>query len=66
MARAFSPEAKARALAMIADINAAMRARIESLDWMSAPTKQRALHKLDAMALKIGYPNEWKDLSPGS
>ena len=61
VARAFTPEAKARALQMIADINVAMRARIERVDWMSAPTKQRALHKLDAMAVKIGYPNGWKD-----
>ena len=60
VARAFTPEAKARALQMIADIKAAMRARIERLDWMSAPTKQRALQKLDAMALKIGYPDQWK------
>ena len=58
--RAFSPEAKARALAMIDDIKAALRARIEKLDWMSAPTKQRALKKLDAMAVKMGYPDRWK------
>jgi predicted metalloendopeptidase len=37
-----------------------MRMRIEKLDWMSAPTKQRAIEKLDAMALKIGYPDNWK------
>ncbi len=60
VARAFSPEAKARALQMIADIRAAMRMRIGKLDWMSAPTKQRAIEKLDAMALKIGYPDNWK------
>jgi putative endopeptidase len=60
VARVFSPEAKARALQMIANIRAAMRMRIEKLDWMSAPTKQRAVEKLDAMALKIGYPDNWK------
>jgi predicted metalloendopeptidase len=60
VARAFSPEAKARAVQMIGDIKAALRARIEKLDWMSAPTKQSALKKLDAMALKIGYPDRWK------
>ena len=27
---------------------------------MSASTKQSALKKLDAMALKIGYPDKWK------
>jgi putative endopeptidase len=60
VARAFSPEAKARAIAMVEDIKAAMRARIEKLDWMSAPTKVRAIGKLDAMALKIGFPDRWK------
>ncbi|MGZ9058197.1 MAG: M13 family metallopeptidase [Burkholderiaceae bacterium] len=60
VARAFSPEAKARAVAMTEDIKAALRARIEKLDWMSAPTKVRAVGKLDAMVLKIGFPDRWK------
>lgn len=60
VAKAFSPEAKARAVQMVTDIKAAMRVRIERLDWMSATTRQSALKKLDAMALKIGYPDRWK------
>lgn len=60
VARAFSPAAKARALAMVDDIRAALAARIERLSWMSDATKARALRKLDAMALKIGYPDRWK------
>jgi predicted metalloendopeptidase len=60
VARAFSPLAKARAVEMIDDIRAAMRVRIERLDWMSAPTKAAAIRKLDAMAVKIGYPDRWK------
>ncbi len=60
VARAFTPEAKARALQMIGDLKAALRARIEKLDWMSAATKQSALKKLDAMTQKIGYPDRWK------
>ena len=60
VARAFSPEAKARSLAMIDDIKAALRARIDKLDWMSAATKQQARKKLDAMAVKMGYPDRWK------
>ena len=58
--RAFSPAAKARAVAMTEDIKAALRARIEKLDWMSVPTKGRAIGKLDAMVLKIGFPDRWK------
>jgi len=37
--------------------------RIKKLDWMSAPTKEKALKKLDAMIMKVGYPDKWKDLS---
>jgi predicted metalloendopeptidase len=60
VAESFSPQGKARAEQMVADIKAAFRARIERLDWMSAPTKARAIAKLDALALKIGYPGRWK------
>ncbi|HKK44077.1 MAG TPA: M13 family metallopeptidase [Balneolaceae bacterium] len=37
--------------------------RIENLDWMSEPTKKKALYKLDHMIFKVGYPDKWKDLS---
>ena len=37
--------------------------RIKNLDWMSASTKEKALKKLDAMIMKVGYPDKWKDLS---
>ncbi len=60
VAEYFTPQAKARAVQMVADVKAAFRARIERLDWMSAPTKTRAIAKLDALALKIGYPDRWK------
>jgi predicted metalloendopeptidase len=60
VAESFSPQAKARAVQMVADVKAAFRARIERLEWMSAPTKARAIAKLDALALKIGYPDRWK------
>jgi len=30
---------------------------------MSGPTKQQALRKLDAMGIKIGYPDKWRDYS---
>jgi len=38
-------------------------ARIRSLDWMSEPTKQKALKKLNAVIMKVGYPDKWKDMS---
>jgi len=37
--------------------------RIKKLDWMSEPTKQKALFKLSKIVMKVGYPDKWKDLS---
>jgi putative endopeptidase len=36
---------------------------IKQLDWMSAPTKEKALSKLNKIAMKVGYPDKWKDMS---
>ncbi|MGC2506281.1 MAG: M13 family metallopeptidase [Candidatus Acidiferrales bacterium] len=61
--RYFPPEAKARALVLVHDLIDALRDDLSTLDWMSEPTRQQALHKLDAMTLKIGYPDKWRDYS---
>jgi len=37
--------------------------RIKALDWMSSATKGKALNKLNAVIMKVGYPDKWKDLS---
>ena len=37
--------------------------RIQKLDWMSPETKQKALKKLNAVIMKVGYPDKWKDMS---
>jgi predicted metalloendopeptidase len=59
--RAFPPEAKVRMLELVHNLKAALGERIRHLDWMSAPTRERALAKLEAMAVKIGYPDVWRD-----
>ena len=61
--RYFPPEAKARAQAMVADLMAAYRARIPKLTWMSAETKEKALAKLAALRVDVGYPDTWIDYS---
>ena len=61
--RTFSPEAKARALALVKNLQAALREQIQGLDWMEPATKTQALRKLDAMRIKIGYPDKWRDYS---
>ena len=59
----FSPEAKQQALKIVKEIQMAMEHDINSLQWMSAATKQQALAKLHGMANKIGYPDKWRDYS---
>lgn len=44
-------------------VKAVYAERIKNLDWMSPATKEKALVKLDAMIMKVGYPDKWKDLS---
>jgi putative endopeptidase len=61
--RYFPPEAKARAQAMAGDLITAYRARMSNLSWMSAATKKKAVAKLDAFELLIGYPDTWIDYS---
>jgi len=61
--RTFTPAAKARALKMVDNLIATLRADIGQLAWMSDATKQRAVAKLDAFTRKIGYPDKWKDYS---
>ena len=58
---AFSPESKAATIRMTDQIEAAMGAEIEHLDWMSDATKKQALDKLHAIRNKIGYPEKWRD-----
>jgi putative endopeptidase len=59
--RAFPPEAKARALTMVRDIQATLRDRLQVLSWMSDTTRTAALAKLDAIRNKIGYPDTWRN-----
>jgi putative endopeptidase len=59
----FPPEAKAKIQALVIDIKAAMRARIERLDWMGPATRAEALRKLDTYQIKVGYPDRRRDYS---
>ncbi|HVJ53993.1 MAG TPA: M13 family metallopeptidase [Aliidongia sp.] len=63
VAKAFSPDAKARMKEMVQALRAAYAADLESLPWMGKETKAKALAKLDAMVDKIGYPDKWRDYS---
>lgn len=61
--KTFTPEAKAHAVAMVKNLEAALHDDIATLPWMSEATRQQALIKLDAFMNKIGYPDKWRDYS---
>jgi putative endopeptidase len=61
--RYFPPEAKAQAQAMVSNIIAAFRKRIEALPWMDPSTKAEAQEKLTTLYVGIGYPETWHDYS---
>lgn len=71
VAENFTPDARARALEMVHNLESVFQERLSSLAWMSDTTRQQALVKLHAYAEKIGYPDMWRDYStlhirPGS
>jgi putative endopeptidase len=63
VARAFTPESKARMQTMINNLIAAFRERVQTRDWMSEETRKAAIAKLAAFQQKIGYPERWIDYS---
>jgi endothelin-converting enzyme/putative endopeptidase len=59
--RYLPPEAKARARQMAVNIVDELKRSIQSRDWMTAPTKAKALEKVSSLNIKVGYPDKWKD-----
>jgi putative endopeptidase len=62
--KVFPPEAKKRVLELVEDLRAALAERIRSLEWMGDATKEQAQRKLSAFAVKMGYPDKWRDHAP--
>jgi len=63
VAKYFPPESKARMDQLVKNLLAAYTADIDTLDWMSPDTKQKAKEKLAKFTPKIGYPVKWRDYS---
>jgi putative endopeptidase len=61
VAEFFPPESKARMVKLVDDLRASLRERIQALEWMDDATRARALEKLNAFTVKIGYPDKWLD-----
>jgi putative endopeptidase len=61
VAQYFPPDAKAKMDALVANVKAAMGARLDQLEWMGEDTKAEARAKLAGFGLKIGHPETWRD-----
>lgn len=59
--RYFPPAEKARAKAMVSNLIAAFRDRVDQLDWMAPATKKEAKAKLAVLKVGVGYPDTWPD-----
>jgi predicted metalloendopeptidase len=55
----FSADSKKRMLALIANLRATLRDRLEHVTWMDDETRRAALAKLDKLGVKVGYPDKW-------
>ncbi|WP_063050331.1 M13 family metallopeptidase [Nocardia arthritidis] len=63
VAEHFPPEAKARMVELVANLQEAYRRNIAELEWMGEGTRLAALAKLEKFTPKIGYPDKWRDYS---
>ena len=58
--RYFPATSKAAMVDLVANLRRALALNINDLTWMSPATKAKALVKLDATTVKIGYPDKFK------
>ncbi len=59
----FPAAAKERMLTLVGNLKDAFAQRIQGAAWMNDTTKQKALEKLGAILVKVGYPDKWRDYS---
>lgn len=59
----FPEENKLYMVGLVENLRKALGVHIQALPWMSQETKEKALDKLNALRVKIGYPDKWKDYS---
>jgi len=59
----FSKAAKEDMLELVSNLQSSLADRIMAQEWMCDSTKTKAIEKLSAFTVKIGYPDKWDDLS---
>ena len=59
----FPQENKDRMETLVNNLKEAYKQRIQNLDWMGDETKAKAIDKVDAIYVKVGFPKTWRDYS---
>jgi putative endopeptidase len=59
----FPPEAKARMNELVENLKVVFREHLQKVDWMTEPTRKKALVKFERFTQKIGYPEKFRDYS---
>ncbi len=59
----FPPQTRIRVLEMVQRLREAMQEDFKEISWMTAPTREEALKKLDMVRVLVGYPDHWRDYS---
>ncbi|GAA0708682.1 M13 family metallopeptidase [Dokdonella soli] len=57
----FPASSKAQVQQMVTNVLAAFDERVDTLDWMTAATKQKAKAKIATTKVGVGYPETWRD-----
>ncbi len=60
VAERFGPEARQEGEKLAREVIDAFRGRLERNSWMTPPTRSAALAKLNALKIKVGYPDTWE------
>ena len=61
--RYFPAEQKTRVERIVANVIAAFRQRVETVEWMTPNTRALALAKLNTVYFGVGHPERWQDYS---
>lgn len=59
----FPASSRAQVQDMVKNILKAFDARVDTLDWMSPETRQKAKAKIATIKVGVGYPDTWRDYS---
>ena len=62
VAEYFPESSKQRVYRLVKDVQQAFEDRLKENTWMSDSTKTKALEKLHAMHINVGYPDKWEDM----